>query len=69
MTGWLQADALGRSVDDVFRVVNEDTRAAVPNPVNEVLRTGTVVGLASHTSLIRKDGAIVRRRRQCRADS
>ena len=59
MTGWLQADALGRSVDEVFRVVNEETRAAVPNPVKEVLRTGMVVGLASHTSLIRKDGAVV----------
>ena len=59
MTGWLQADALGRSVDEVFRVVNEETRAAVPNPVKEVLRTGMVVGLTSHTSLIRKDGAVV----------
>ena len=57
MTGWSQRDALGRSLEEVFRVVNEETRVPVPNPVKEVLRTGTVVGLAHDTALIRKDGA------------
>jgi PAS domain S-box-containing protein len=57
MTGWPQAEAHGRCLDEVFRVVDEETRVPVANPVNEVLRTGTVVGLADNTSLIRKDGA------------
>src|SRR5689334_20309014 len=57
MTGWLQADAHGRPLSEVFRLVDEDTRAPVPNPVMEGLRSGTVVGLASDTLLIRKDGA------------
>ena len=59
MTGWSQAEALGRSLDEVFQIVNDDTRAPVANPVKEVLRTATVVGLVNHTSLIRKDGATV----------
>ena len=59
MTGWAQSDALGRPLDDVFRIINEDTRVPVPNPVKEALRTGTVVGLTNYTSLIRKDGAVV----------
>ena len=57
MTGWPQTEAHGRCLDEVFRVVDEETRVPVANPVNEVLRTGTVVGLANNTSLIRKDGA------------
>jgi PAS domain S-box-containing protein len=59
MTGWSQADAHGRPLSEVFRVINEETRVPVLNPVMEVLRTGTVVGLANDTSLIRKDGAMV----------
>ncbi len=59
MTGWSQQDALGRPLEEVFRVVNEETRAPVPNPVREVLRTGTVVGLANDSSLVRKDNAML----------
>jgi PAS domain S-box-containing protein len=59
MTGWSQADALGRPLDEVFRIVEDETRLSIANPVKEALRTGTVVGLANDTSLVRKDGAIV----------
>ncbi|HVT82287.1 MAG TPA: ATP-binding protein, partial [Phycisphaerae bacterium] len=38
------------------RIINEDTRNTVESPVDKVLRTGLVVGLANHTLLIRKDG-------------
>src|SRR4051795_1284870 len=35
MTGWSQADALGRPLDEVFRIVNDDTGEPVGNPVKE----------------------------------
>lgn len=54
-TGWNFADALGRPVEEVFRIVNEETRAVVENPVRRVLAEGIIVGLADHTILIRKD--------------
>lgn len=54
-TGWTLADALGRPVEEVFRIVNEETRTAVENPVRRVLAEGVIVGLANHTILIRKD--------------
>jgi PAS domain S-box-containing protein len=47
---------LGRHIDDVFRIVNEFTRAKVESPVRRVLREGAVVGLANHTILIAQDG-------------
>jgi PAS domain S-box-containing protein len=56
LTGWNRRDALGRPLDSVFRIVNEDTRAAVESPAVKALREGVVVGLANHTVLIRKDG-------------
>ncbi|MCM3871152.1 MAG: CHASE3 domain-containing protein, partial [Pyrinomonadaceae bacterium] len=56
VTGWKMADAVGRPLLDVFRIINEDTRAEVESPVTKVLRAGQVVGLANHTVLIAKDG-------------
>ena len=38
------------------RIVNEETRRQVENPVTRVLREGVVVGLANHTVLIARDG-------------
>ena len=56
LTGWTQATAAGRALEAVFRIVNEETRASVENPVTRVLREGIIVGLANHTVLIAKDG-------------
>jgi PAS domain S-box-containing protein len=56
LTGWKQAEALGKSLAEVFDIINEETRKSVENPVTRVLREGAVVGLANHTVLIAKDG-------------
>jgi len=56
LTGWPLHDALGCPLDDVFRIVNEETRRAVANPAVRALREGVVVGLANHTVLIGKGG-------------
>ncbi len=59
LTGWKLSDALQKPVPEVFHIVNEKTRRQVENPVVKVLREGTVVGLANHTILVRKDGTEV----------
>ena len=56
LTGWTEAEARGRPVDEVFRIINEETRETVENPVVRVLREGVVVGLANHTLLMARDG-------------
>ena len=56
LTGWTAAEARGRSLHEVFPIVNERTRAPVENPVDRVLREGVVVGLANHTALRARDG-------------
>lgn len=56
LTGWPAAEANGRSIDEVFQIVNETTRRRVPCPIAKVLETGRVVGLANHTVLIARNG-------------
>lgn len=56
LTGWKMEEAVGRELVDVFRVINENTREPVIDPVARCLREGRVVGLANHSVLIRRDG-------------
>ncbi len=56
LTGWKLRDAMGLPLEEVFRIVNEETREAVENPVAKVLEHGRIVALANHTVLIAKDG-------------
>jgi PAS domain S-box-containing protein len=56
LTGWTRREATGRSLPEIFKIVNELTRAPVENPVEKVLRANRIVGLANHTVLIARDG-------------
>jgi PAS domain S-box-containing protein len=56
LCGWAGDEAVGHPLEDVFRIVNEQTRAPVENPVEKVLTNGVIVGLANHTVLIARDG-------------
>jgi PAS domain S-box-containing protein len=56
LTGWTEDEARRKVLKEVFPIFNEETRAVVENPVDKVLRLGTVVGLANHTFLISKKG-------------
>jgi len=56
LTGWTQAEAIGRPVDEIFRIISKTTRQPATIPVMETLTRGTVQGLANHTVLIARDG-------------
>ena len=56
LTGWGAEEAVGKPLDEVFQIVNEETRHPVENPSEIVLRNGHIVGLANHTCLISRDG-------------
>ena len=56
LTGWNEAEGLGKPVIEVFHIVNAETREPAEHPVARVLREGVVVGLANHTTLIARDG-------------
>ena len=52
LTGWRSSEAEGKPLNAVFRIVNEETRDTVENPIHKVLESGKIVGLANHTALI-----------------
>jgi len=56
LTGWSSDRAVGQYLTKVFNIINETTREVCENPVEKVIRTGMIVGLANHTALIKKDG-------------
>ncbi|MCK9363742.1 MAG: PAS domain S-box protein [Syntrophales bacterium] len=56
LTGWNEAEALGKPLNEVFRIINEKTRTNVESPVERVLCEGQLTGLANHTLLIARDG-------------
>jgi len=56
LTGWGQEEARRKKLDEVFTIINRDSRRPVENPVTRVLREGCIVGLANHTILIARNG-------------
>ena len=56
LTGWSRVQAAGRPIDEVFRIIGQETRQSVVVPVMETLAQGTIQGLANHTIVIAQDG-------------
>ena len=57
LTGWTQAEAFGRPVEEIFHIINQETRQPATIPVMETLTHGTIQGLANHTVLVARDGS------------
>jgi PAS domain S-box-containing protein len=55
LTGWNLSEAREMPLDQIFHIVNEETREICENPVEKVLRTNTVIGLANHTVLVARN--------------
>ena len=56
MTGWSRAQAVGRPLEEVFRIVDASTRASAPNPMALAMRENKIVGLTPNCLLVRRDG-------------
>jgi diguanylate cyclase (GGDEF)-like protein/PAS domain S-box-containing protein len=56
LTGWKLGEAKGMAVSHVFNIINESTREPCMSPVMACLDEDKIVGLASQTLLISKDG-------------
>ena len=57
LTGWPLAEAVGKPLAEIFRIINVLTREPVADPLAKALATGEVVTLANDTALIARDGA------------
>jgi two-component system cell cycle sensor histidine kinase/response regulator CckA len=59
LTGWTQADALGRPLTEVFVARVEPTQIPIENPVVRVLQEGIVIDLEPNTYLVARDGRTI----------
>jgi len=55
LTGWSESDAKGKPLDEVFTIINANSRKAVKNPVNKVLKREITASLEENTILISKN--------------
>ena len=56
LTGWSEAEAVGRPLPQVYQLVSELTRQPLDSPVEEVLQSGGTEALPLHSSLVARDG-------------
>jgi len=57
LTGWTQAEAAGRPVEEIFHIINQKTRQPSTIPVKETLAHGMIRGLTNSTLLVARDGS------------
>jgi diguanylate cyclase (GGDEF)-like protein/PAS domain S-box-containing protein len=57
LTGWSRHEAIGLPLDEVFRLVNSQSRATVPNPMKIATTRDEIVDLPSNCILVRRDGS------------
>ncbi len=57
LTGWTRSEAIGRPVEEIFNIINQETRQPSAVPVMETLEHGTIQGLTNHTILVARDGS------------
>lgn len=50
-------EAMGKSIKEVFNIINEETGKEMENPVTKILSEGVVIKLTDPTVLVSKDGA------------
>lgn len=56
LTGWSLAEAIGRPLPEVFRIIHAQTRQPLVDPVAKVLDSGHTVGMANDTALLARNG-------------
>ena len=55
LSGWGD-DAIGKPFSQVLHLINEKTEEPVSSPIEKVLETGEIIGLANHTALVNRSG-------------
>ena len=56
MTGWSQEEGVGRSLGEVFEILDESTGERWEHPVEEVIRKGEIIDQPDHTVLVARNG-------------
>ena len=55
LTGWTLQEAVGLPLSAVYSLCDQQSRAPSPNPVEQAMKEGAVVGLSLNMVLVRRD--------------
>jgi PAS domain S-box-containing protein len=56
LTGWSEKNARGQFIDNIFKIINEETKKPNKSLFHSILSKGQIVGVSNHTMLISKTG-------------
>lgn len=56
-TGWLEKEAIGMQIKDVFKIIHEETREPMETPVVEAIKFNKIVSISNHSILVSRDGS------------
>ena len=56
LTGWSEPEAAGRPLGEVLRVIDEETRAEVEDPIRRVMQAGVPAAAGQHAVLVSRYG-------------
>ncbi len=56
MTGWQLDEAMGHSVEDVFKIVDATTHETIQNPMTLAIQQNRAMSLTPNCALVRRDG-------------
>lgn len=59
LTGWRSAETIGQRIDVVYAIVSAAFGDKAPSPIDFVLTTGAIGGMAGDSVLVRRDGGRV----------
>ncbi len=56
LTGWTLEEFSGKRIYELLKLIDEDTREPMINPIERVLAENIIIGRSNHTVLIARDG-------------
>ncbi|MHB9132295.1 MAG: hybrid sensor histidine kinase/response regulator [Armatimonadota bacterium] len=56
LTGWMESEATGKMLDEVYRTIDETTRVPRENPLAQVVGSGTVITASTHSLITSREG-------------
>ncbi len=56
LTGWTRYEAVGKPLETIFKIIDEQTREPIESPAKRVMRERSIVGMSSRALLVARDG-------------
>jgi len=59
LTGWKQKEAVGKKLNDIFHILDEQTNELIENPIETVLKSKSAIEISRRVILVSKNGNMI----------